>query len=286
MKIGSWLVAMSFVIALQLGIIFAIYVDELIFLREVEEVLLARKYSSEKVTASKMVRDEEVTVEIIEEEIIEEDVVDDGITVEIIEEEIIEEDKEKQWWDIDFSKEKKDWVQVFNDVEEDVVDDGITVEIIEEDVVDDGITVEIIEEEILDDGISQNVFPVVCKNATIISGYGMRNDPKNGESTFHHGVDIVADIGSDVVATDKGKVVHASWKGNRGKTVIVEAEERLFYYTHLSRIVVEVGDIVEREEKVGEVGSTGRSTGPHLHYEIRVEGESIDPIDAGYIEAP
>jgi len=264
MKIGSWLVAMSFVIALQLGIIFAIYVDELIFLREVEEVLLARKYSSEKVTASKMVRDEEVTVEIIEEEIIEEDVVDDGITVEIIEEEIIEED---------------------------VVDDGITVEIIEEeiieeDVVDDGITVEIIEEEILDDGISQNVFPVICKNATIISGYGMRNDPKNGESTFHHGVDIVADIGSDVVATDKGKVVHASWKGNRGKTVIVEVEKKLFYYTHLSRIVVEVGDIVEREEKVGEVGSTGRSTGPHLHYEVRVNGESINPIDAGYIEAP
>ncbi len=123
-----------------------------------------------------------------------------------------------------------------------------------------------------------SIFPVLCEDAFLISGYGMRNDPINGKKRFHHGIDISAVAGTLVVATHKGVVAYAGWKGGMGNTVIIDTESgHSFYYAHLQSISVEEGEKLSAEDKVGKVGSSGRTTGSHLHYEVRKNGESIDP---------
>ncbi len=314
MKTGSWIVILSF-ISLQMGIISAIYVTEIIFLREVEEILVSRleeKSSTQEVAIKEIVEvspesknkeDVMVSEEKDEKGSIEKEEPLAEIAIALEDEKIVEEEKDRKR-DIEKEEPLSEVVIALEDAkdkerearEEEPASseiapffeddrgraqdwDGASFfkdekKMDEEEIIE----VEIIKEE------NELVFPVVCENATFISGYGMRNDPKiEGKRVFHHGVDILADEGSDVVATDPGKVIYAGWKGKRGKTVILEAVEKLFYYTHLSLISVEVGDKVGKGQKIGEVGSTGRSTGPHLHYEIRVGGESIDPIKNGFI---
>src|ERR1700742_1420624 len=110
------------------------------------------------------------------------------------------------------------------------------------------------------------------------SGFGVRTDPFLGRPAMHTGVDFRASMGDPVRVTANGKVVSAGWAGGYGRMVQVDHGNGLSTrYGHLSQIDVKVGDIVKIGQVLGEVGSTGRSTGPHLHYETRIDGEAVDP---------
>jgi murein DD-endopeptidase MepM/ murein hydrolase activator NlpD len=110
------------------------------------------------------------------------------------------------------------------------------------------------------------------------SGFGVRTDPFLGRPAMHTGLDFRASTGDPVRVTANGKVVSAGWAGGYGRMVEVDHGNGLSTrYGHLSEIDVKVGDVVKIGQVLGEVGSTGRSTGPHLHYETRIEGEAVDP---------
>jgi murein DD-endopeptidase MepM/ murein hydrolase activator NlpD len=110
------------------------------------------------------------------------------------------------------------------------------------------------------------------------SGFGYRTDPFFGRPALHTGVDLRDDYGSPVRATAGGVVVSAGTSGGYGQMVEIDHGSGLATrYAHLSAISVTVGQEVAPGETVGRLGSTGRSTGPHLHYEVRVDGEPVDP---------
>jgi len=110
------------------------------------------------------------------------------------------------------------------------------------------------------------------------SGFGVRSDPFLGRPAMHTGLDFRAATGDPVRATANGKVVSAGWSGGYGRMVEIDHGNGLSTrYGHLSEIGVKIGDVVKIGQVIGEVGSTGRSTGPHLHYETRIDGEAVDP---------
>jgi murein DD-endopeptidase MepM/ murein hydrolase activator NlpD len=110
------------------------------------------------------------------------------------------------------------------------------------------------------------------------SGYGARVDPINHTKSIHPGFDLAAPTGTRVGAAAAGEVVHAGPAGTYGNLVTVRhADGFETRYAHLSKTLVQKGDKVEVGQEIGEVGSTGRSTGPHLHFEIRKEGKALDP---------
>jgi murein DD-endopeptidase MepM/ murein hydrolase activator NlpD len=110
------------------------------------------------------------------------------------------------------------------------------------------------------------------------SSFGVRTDPFTGSPAMHTGVDLHGETGEPVRATADGKVTAAGWSGGYGRMVDVDHGNGLSTrYGHLSIIDVHVGQSVRMGQVVGRVGSTGRSTGPHLHYETRVRGEAVDP---------
>lgn len=110
------------------------------------------------------------------------------------------------------------------------------------------------------------------------SGFGVRVDPFVGRPAMHTGLDFRAATGAAARATANGKVITANWTGGYGRMVEVDHGNGLSTrYGHLSAINVKVGQSVKAGQMVGEVGSTGRSTGPHLHYETRIDGEAVDP---------
>lgn len=108
--------------------------------------------------------------------------------------------------------------------------------------------------------------------------FGERLDPFSGEGTFHAGVDVSASYGDAVRATANGVVVMAEVRAGYGQLVVVDHGFGMTtWYGHLSGIRTRVGARVNRGEKVGEVGNTGRSTGPHVHYEVRINNAPINP---------
>jgi murein DD-endopeptidase MepM/ murein hydrolase activator NlpD len=110
------------------------------------------------------------------------------------------------------------------------------------------------------------------------SGFGVRSDPFLGRPAMHTGLDFRAGTGDPVRATANGKVVSSGWAGGYGRMVEIDHGNGLSTrYGHLSEIDVKVGDQVKIGQVIGAVGSTGRSTGPHLHYETRIDGEAVDP---------
>ena len=112
----------------------------------------------------------------------------------------------------------------------------------------------------------------------VSSGFGIRNDPFTGGLAMHEGLDFTAMSGTTVVATAKGTVTRSGWDFGYGNVVEVQhAEGFATRYAHLSKRLVQVGDTVERGGVLGEVGSTGRSTGPHLHYEVFNKDRVINP---------
>jgi murein DD-endopeptidase MepM/ murein hydrolase activator NlpD len=118
--------------------------------------------------------------------------------------------------------------------------------------------------------------PVV--GVRLSSRYGWRIHPIDGVSGMHRGVDLASEDGSPVVATAEGTVSRAEWYGGYGLFVEIDHGARLATrYAHLSGVAVSEGQRIKKGQVLGYVGSTGRSTGPHLHYEVRMAGEAVDP---------
>lgn len=118
--------------------------------------------------------------------------------------------------------------------------------------------------------------PVDSVQAT--SNFGYRIDPFTGAQTFHEGIDFHGDKGTAVLAAASGKVIAAEWHSQYGKMVEIDHGNGLVSrYAHASELNVREGDLVVRGQKVAEIGSTGRSTGPHLHFEVRLNGVPQNP---------
>ena len=114
----------------------------------------------------------------------------------------------------------------------------------------------------------------------ISSAFGKRRDPMSGKRAVHKGVDISAPARTSVYATAPGRVTFAGWKGAFGKLVEIDHGNGIITrYAHLSKILVRKGQDVAFRQKIGRVGSTGRSTGPHVHYEIEYEGQVRNPMN-------
>ncbi len=117
------------------------------------------------------------------------------------------------------------------------------------------------------------------------SGYGRRVDPVYGTTKFHEGMDFSAATGTEVYATGDGTVVEAGWQTGFGNTIVIDHgfgyQTR---YAHLNAFRTRVGKKVVRGEVIGEVGSTGKSTGPHLHYEVHVKGQAVNPVNYYFMD--
>jgi murein DD-endopeptidase MepM/ murein hydrolase activator NlpD len=125
------------------------------------------------------------------------------------------------------------------------------------------------------DGIP-SVVPASVRSIT--SGFGYRHDPFNGSAAMHSGIDFKGAIGSPIFAAAEGRVTFAGRKGGYGNTVeVTHANGMLTRYAHLSRIDVRPGQLVAAGATLGGLGSTGRSTGPHLHFEVRVNDRAVNP---------
>lgn len=112
----------------------------------------------------------------------------------------------------------------------------------------------------------------------ITSGFGDRIHPILGYSRFHSGLDFGADYGSPIYVADAGIVIFAGWYGGYGQAAIVDhGNNTTTLYAHASELYVSEGQAVQRGQVIGEVGSSGLSTGPHLHFEVRASGEPVDP---------
>jgi len=113
----------------------------------------------------------------------------------------------------------------------------------------------------------------------LTSDFGGRNDPINGSARMHEGQDLAGDYGTSIFATADGTVTYAGWEGGYGRLIkirhIFGIETR---YGHLSQIDVKVGQKISRGEKIGDMGNSGRSTGTHLHYEVRLSGKPVNPM--------
>ncbi|MCH5234998.1 MAG: M23 family metallopeptidase [Muribaculaceae bacterium] len=130
-----------------------------------------------------------------------------------------------------------------------------------------------------------SVIPINIADYTMSSGYGYRVDPIYGSSKFHEGLDFAASQGTDVFATGDGKVVVAGRQAGYGNCIDIEhGYNYLTRYAHLSQILVKPGEEVKRGQLIGKVGSTGKSTGPHLHYEVRYKNIPQNPVNYYFMD--
>jgi len=147
---------------------------------------------------------------------------------------------------------------------------------------------EILKEEILAEAVPKivergtKIPPTYIKpisGGRLSSGFGARRAPTKGASTNHAGVDWATPIGTTVVASNAGTVVQAGWSGGYGYAVFINhADGRQTRYGHLSKVLVKVGQTVSQGERIALSGNTGRSTGPHVHFEIRINGSAVNPL--------
>lgn len=125
-------------------------------------------------------------------------------------------------------------------------------------------------------GSGQMLLPVAGE---ITSPFGWRTHPVLGYERFHAGLDIGADYGSAIYAADRGTVIFAGWYGGYGNAVVIDHGGNIStLYAHTSELYVVEGQSVQRGQAIAAVGSTGLSTGPHLHFEVRRDGEPTDPV--------
>lgn len=128
--------------------------------------------------------------------------------------------------------------------------------------------------------------PVLNKDLTrLASGYGWRVDPVYHTRRFHKGMDFTAPQGTDIYATGNGRVVFAGWKQGYGNCIeISHGFEYATLYAHLHKIMVREGQRVTRGDVIGLVGNSGKSTGPHLHYEVHYKGQAVDPRNFYFLD--
>jgi murein DD-endopeptidase MepM/ murein hydrolase activator NlpD len=113
---------------------------------------------------------------------------------------------------------------------------------------------------------------------SISSGFGFRRDPFNGRGAMHRGLDFKGAVGTPIRAAAKGTVTFVGWKGGYGKTVeIRHGNGMMTRYAHMSAYAAKKGERVEAGETIGAIGNTGRSTGPHLHFEVRINNRAVNP---------
>ena len=126
-------------------------------------------------------------------------------------------------------------------------------------------------------GYTPTVWPVIGK---LEGGFGGRRNPFGGGSyEFHSGQDIEAAMGAPIVSGASGKVSFVGWQNGYGRLIVIDHGGGLTTrYGHLSDIKVELGQTLSRGQFIGRVGSTGRSTGPHLHYEVRINDQPVNPL--------
>ncbi len=127
-------------------------------------------------------------------------------------------------------------------------------------------------------------------NFAFTSAFGVRSDPFRGSAAMHAGIDLSASYGTPIYATADGIVDRAEWFGGYGNMVQIDHGKGIATrYGHMSRVAAHAGERVKRGELIGYVGSTGRSTGNHLHYEVRIDGHAVNPMpflqSAGYVVA-
>ncbi|KQX17800.1 peptidase M23 [Sphingomonas sp. Root50] len=125
---------------------------------------------------------------------------------------------------------------------------------------------------------------------TFSSAFGVRSDPFAGSAAMHAGIDLASPSGTPIYATADGMVDRAEWSGGYGNMVEIEHGKGISTrYGHMSRIAAHPGQRIKRGDLIGYVGSTGRSTGNHLHYEVRIDGRAVNPMpflqSANYIMA-
>jgi LysM repeat protein len=118
-----------------------------------------------------------------------------------------------------------------------------------------------------------------CRKSQPSSGFGYRKDPFTGRRSFHSGADFAPGYGASVYASMGGIVTYAGWMGGYGKLIVIQHSKAYSTrYGHLSRILVKKGKRVRQRQRIGYIGNTGRSTGAHLHFEIRENGKPINPM--------
>ncbi|MCM1378275.1 MAG: M23 family metallopeptidase [Clostridium sp.] len=130
-----------------------------------------------------------------------------------------------------------------------------------------------------------SVLPLPFNSSMVAAGFGMRRDPVNATSRFHSGMDFSASEGTPVYAAADGRVEAASRRGGYGNCIdISHGYNYLSRYANLRDIQVKVGQNVKRGDRIGTVGNTGKSSAPHLHYEVRFKGEAQNPVDYYFME--
>jgi len=130
----------------------------------------------------------------------------------------------------------------------------------------------------LTDMANPNRLPVFGKVPRISSGFGVRRDPFTGRLAHHMGLDIPAARGTAILASGGGRVVSAGFRGPYGNAIVIDHGNGLqTLYGHCSKLFVHAGDLVMPRQKIAAVGSTGRSTGPHLHFEVIRNGVRVEP---------
>ena len=124
-----------------------------------------------------------------------------------------------------------------------------------------------------------SMMPIKTDDYTLSAGYGYRRDPVYGAAKFHEGLDFAAATGTPVFATADAVVEVADRKDSYGNCIDLDhGYNYMTRYAHLSQILVKPGQRVKRGEMIGKIGSTGKSTGSHLHYEVRFKGEPQNPV--------
>ncbi|MFL6755633.1 MAG: M23 family metallopeptidase, partial [Sphingomicrobium sp.] len=117
-------------------------------------------------------------------------------------------------------------------------------------------------------------------NVEFTSGFGVRSDPFHAGAAMHPGIDLAGSYGTPIYATADGTVLRAGWNsGGYGNLVEIDHGRGITTrYGHMSAILIRAGDHITRGQQIGRMGSTGRSTGNHLHYEVRIDGRAVNPI--------
>lgn len=121
-------------------------------------------------------------------------------------------------------------------------------------------------------------WPVINRRTFISSKYGWRTDPFNGNKRWHSGVDIAAGWNAPIVAVSEGVVIHSGYRYGYGLSIEIQHKNGVTTrYAHMNKVIAKKGDVVKKDDLIGLMGSSGRSTGPHLHFEVLIEGKKTDP---------
>lgn len=129
------------------------------------------------------------------------------------------------------------------------------------------------------------IWPVPVSSTRVTSGYGWRNDPFTGEKSYHSGIDIADSKGTPIYASNNGTVIVATTDGSYGKYILIDHGGGIYTcYAHCSKLLVSEGDYVKKGTQIAEMGSTGRSTGSHLHFEVREGKNRVNPFN--YVTKP